>query len=652
MSRTKWLQRRPVRTRRVSGARLRVEQLETRTLLSTTFGLTPLVQVSDLSPLDPAFVSPGVHTTNSEVEPQLAVDPTNTSHAVAVWQQDRYRGSAARAIVASVTYNANDPAGATWSAPAAIPGFNSAVASPAYQRYTDPWVSFAPNGDVYAIAIGISLSGGLPSDTAVLVTKSTDGGSTWPAPTTLIDTVAPPGTDGVDLANDKESVTADPTQPGYAYAVWDRLNQPSDSENFNAYHGFAFRGDALFARTTNGGATWQPYQVLFAPQANMETIGHQIVVLPDGTLVDSFSLLNGSGKQTAKAAQNSLAVMRSTDHGATWSAPIIGPTLQPLVATDPDTGAPLRTGEIIADVTVDPHNGNLYMVWADARFSNFKHNDIAFSMSTDGGLTWSDPIKINQTPTTLSDANQQAFTPSVAVNSDGTVAVTYYDFRNNTPAAGVPTDYWLVHAATNFTNPASWASGEKRLTDTSFNMEIAPDSRGNFLGDYQGLSAAGNSFYALFAQAGTDASNNSNVWFRDPPPAPDSAAAGMAAGASPGVGTPASPGPAAAANPSAGALAGDDLAGMLAALGDGLGGAAPGVSLGSSDTPGSSGTGMTTGNGGAPQVSSPLAPTRDAAANILRSAGRHASHRGAPADGLDGADLGGGLSQDPLAGAI
>jgi hypothetical protein len=139
-------------------------------------------------------------------------------------------------------------------------------------------------------------------------------------------------------------------------------------------------------------------------------------------------------------------------------------------------------------------------------------------MSTDGGQTWTAPIKVNQTPTNIPASDQQAFTPSVAVNSDGTVAVTYYDFRNNTAAAGLPTDYWLVHASGNLTDPNSWTSDEKRLTDTSFNMEnAAPTSRGYFLGDYQGLAAAGTSFYALFAQAGGDPSDPSDIWFRDPP---------------------------------------------------------------------------------------------------------------------------------------
>ena len=70
---------------------------------------------------------------------------------------------------------------------------------------------------------------------------------------------------------------------------------------------------------------------------------------------------------------------------------------------------------LIATIFALAANGNLYLVWADARFSNFKHNDIAFSMSTNGGVTWSSPIKINQVPTTIPEDDQQAFTPSIAV---------------------------------------------------------------------------------------------------------------------------------------------------------------------------------------------------------------------------------------------
>src|SRR5207249_4899113 len=104
---------------------------------------------------------------------------------------------------------------------------------------TDPWVSITPTGVVYAVALGMTPVGPVPGHTAVLVVKSTDGGSTWSTPTTLIRDDAPPGTDPADLANDKEMVIADPTNVNNVYVVWDRLNQPSDSQNFNAAHGVA-----------------------------------------------------------------------------------------------------------------------------------------------------------------------------------------------------------------------------------------------------------------------------------------------------------------------------------------------------------------------------------------------------------------------------
>src|SRR5262249_54167099 len=233
---------------------------------------------------------------------------------------------------------------------------------------------------------------------------------------------------------------------------------------------------------------------------------------------------------------------------------------------------------------------NLYAVWTDARFSGFVHDDIAFSMSTDGGLTWSAPIKVNQTPTNLLAGNQQAFTPSVAVAADGTVAVTYYDFRNNTAQPGLPTDYWLVHASGNFTSPGSWTADEKRLTDTSFHMEnAAPTSRGYFLGDYEGLAAAGNNFYALFAQAGVKSSDPSksdpsNIRFRDPPPAADSPTVSAAPAAVTPSSVPSAPGE----------LAVDALAAL-------------GVGAFAGSTPGADGTGCAPAQGRS-TVADPLPP--------------------------------------------
>jgi hypothetical protein len=96
----------------------------------------------------------------------------------------------------------------------------------------------------------------------------------------------------------------------------------------------------------------------------------------------------------------------------------------------------------------------------------------------------------------------QAFTPSIKVLPDGTIGVTHYDLRFNTPDGGatLPTDYWFLHS---HDSGATWT--EARVTNTSFDMRKAPDARGLFTGDYEGLTVQSGAFVAAFAQThGTD----------------------------------------------------------------------------------------------------------------------------------------------------
>jgi hypothetical protein len=95
----------------------------------------------------------------------------------------------------------------------------------------------------------------------------------------------------------------------------------------------------------------------------------------------------------------------------------------------------------------------------------------------------------------------------VHVAPNRTVAVTYYDFRNNDANLGVPTDYWIVHCHAACSDPSSWG-GEARLTTTSSDIEQAPAARGPFgyfLGEYEGLTNIGNAFVPVFV-----AVNNGN----------------------------------------------------------------------------------------------------------------------------------------------
>ena len=118
-------------------------------------------------------------------------------------------------------------------------------------------MTFGPTGVVYQMALafeGNSLQPG--SRSAMLVARSTDGGRSWNTATPLI-------TSDSSFFNDKNTITADPTDPNFVYATWDRL-------------ALAGGGPALMARTTDGGASWEAARVIFDPGPQSQTIGNQI----------------------------------------------------------------------------------------------------------------------------------------------------------------------------------------------------------------------------------------------------------------------------------------------------------------------------------------------------------------------------------------
>jgi len=375
-----------------------------------------------------------------------------------------------------------------------------------YERSSDPWVTFAPNGDAYQISLSFDAN---TARNGVLVSKSTNGGDTWSEPISLIRDSG--GRDSSFAFNDKESITADPTNSKFAYAVWDRFTSPSGSSLASIeglIHSRSFREPVFFSRTTDGGATWEPARDIYDRSEFNGTIGNQIVVLPNGDLLDVFDeffVHDNSNDQRGE----SISVIRSTDKGVTWDSrsTVIAASLE-RGAFDPDTGRPIRAEGGIPDIAVDRTSRKIYAVWQDTRFSGV--DEVALSMSSDGGVTWSAPIKVNQTPRNPNPADEQAFVPQVQVAADGSVAVTYYDFRFNDPSPGVPTDAWIVRCASDCGNPASWHD-EARLSPASFDIEQAPAARGPFgffLGDYEGLTSVGNTFITVFVQVNNGSPTN------------------------------------------------------------------------------------------------------------------------------------------------
>src|SRR4051794_18653556 len=281
-------------------------------------------------------------TLNSEVEPSIAVDPLDGNHLIGAWQQDRWANGGAKGVVSATSFDG----GHTWTT--SVAAFTLCSNGP-YQRATDPWVSIGPDGTAWQIAYSFDAS---TPDQAMLVSRSLDRGRTWETPKAAIVDSDP------DIVDDKETVTADPHDAGFVYAVWDRLTGTSIKNNPQG------TGPVWFARTTDRGETWEPARPIYDPGPDAQTIGNQIVVLPDGTLVNVMTVItqNSSAQPVA-----TLQIVRSADRGVTWSASPASIAVEDLVgAVDPKNGIGIRSGGIVPAIAADAASGALYVVWEDS----------------------------------------------------------------------------------------------------------------------------------------------------------------------------------------------------------------------------------------------------------------------------------------------
>jgi hypothetical protein len=439
-------------------------------------------EVSPFSPgCDGAPVTATVYP-SAEVEPQIAVDPQNAAHLIGVWQQDRWSDGGARGNLTGYSFDGGLSWSLTQAAFSRCTGGNPDNGGD-FPRASDPWITIGPDAVAYQIAIAFNGDSFAPgSSSAVLASRSMDGGRTWSNPSTLI-------VDGAASFNDKESITADPFAPGIAYATWDRLQQNGN-------------GPSYFTRTTNGGATWEVARPIYDPGGRNQTLNNQIVAARsiggEVALLDFFSEFDvGQNNLVTKH----LAFVRSPDRGTTWSAPVVISDVRAVGTYDPQNFTRLlRDGANLGAFASGP-DGMLVAVWQDSRFSGGVRDGIAFSRSDDGGATWSAPVEINGVPAA------QALLPAVTVRPDGTIGVLYYDMRNDTAdPATLLVDAWLA------TSPdgATWS---ERHVSGPFDFNFAPVAEGGlFIGDYQGLGSAGNEFAALLARTNSAANDRTDIF--------------------------------------------------------------------------------------------------------------------------------------------
>ena len=310
-------------------------------------------------------------------EPSLAVDPSNPDRMVIGWRQFDTISSDFRQ--AGWAYTADG--GMSWTFPGVI--------EPGVFR-SDPVVDADNDGVFYYNSLTANHVSS--TDFQCKVFRSTDGGATWDAGTYAF------GGDKQWQVIDKSGGMGD----GNIYAFWTRF--------------FTCEGpgcDGNFTRSYDGGQSFRNcIDVPGLPQWGT------LAVDSNGTLY-----VAGDGFTFARSSN-----VKSPLGTPTWDvSTTVSLDGSMAISGGPNPGGLLGQVWIDVDTSGGPLHGNVYMLCSVNRSSTPDPLDVMFARSTDGGLTWSTPVRVNDDPGT--SAYQWFGTMSVAPT--GRIDVVWLDTRND-----------------------------------------------------------------------------------------------------------------------------------------------------------------------------------------------------------------------------
>lgn len=410
-------------------------------------------------------------------ESSIAISPLNPK--LMIGSAVDYRGTSS-----TWAYYSTD-AGRSWN------NITLGTARPGWTSSNDPSVCFDHKGKGYLCYGGFRRTGNAQfGENGIFISSTTDAGQTWSMKHTAV--IIHTGVQTADSAfEDKYYVHADTaaTSPhrGALYIPWKRvINRDSSTQ-------------IMIAKSTDEGATWSvPVAVSdrFPQTSEATTFGQSFPLArtgPDG----SVHVVWNSGTESA------IRYARSTDGGATWTAPRIIQRYNPFGIKSVVSGQSnsrvkgVVRAECYPTLTIDntrgPRNGWLYMCWAADNYPN-----VYASTSTDNGTTWSTPKIVH------SDTTNDQFWSWIALDpTNGDVAVMYSDSRDDSANILVRT---YVSLSTD--GGATWV--DRRAGDGNSDLRNNPFNGNTFAGDYSGCDFRNGIVYPSWVDMRNTASNRAD----------------------------------------------------------------------------------------------------------------------------------------------
>jgi hypothetical protein len=408
--------------------------------------------------------------------PTIARNPTRGDNLVATYRMDRPGFSG------FLSYS--DNGGRTWAQTVLplAPDVPSCAASPQGDPCPfGPDMAFGADGTLYVLYVALRGTGNDPG--SLWLSTSTDGGRTLALPTMVSGELA-----------FQARLAVDPKGP--VHITW---LQAFGTGNLSFTEPVPY---VVAVRSDDKGRTFSA-PVRVSDPARQRIGGPSPVVDAKGRLhvlyTDykdnrrDFSALPGPAAESPFA----LVLATSTDGGKTF-----GPN------SEVDTDV-LPTRRFLIYLPEFPQiaagaGDDLYATWADGRNGD---DDVFLRRSSDGGRSWSAPVKVNDNP---ADGTAQ-FLPKVALSPGGRVDVLFLDGRND------PTKKLLdAYLATSDDHGKSFRN--IRMSAQSFDSTVGPTfgpAYGTDFGTKLGLASTDDRAYAVWTDThlGTPATGRQDVAF-------------------------------------------------------------------------------------------------------------------------------------------
>jgi hypothetical protein len=294
---------------------------------------------------------------------------------------------------------------------------------PSWTDNTDPNVAFDTKGRAYQVTLPFNAFWGgtkLHPDGAIDLSYSDDLGRHWVKGNGGNDLEQSPNASAKQLGHveDKQWVAVNAIEGNrfqdHVYAMWSVFNKDTTK--------------IRIAVSRDRGQTFSKAVTMTAPS---QTGPSNTFIYPSVDAKGDLYVAFASFPMNRNREPLTLYVARSTDDGVSFSPFVAAVKGVGMLPTDDLPNTTFRDG-ITENFAASPtHEGHLYLTYEDWDDTN-KQMDVKFTQSTDHGLTWSTPVRVNDNIEPAKPTDQ--FQPSVAAGPGGAVAVAFYDRRAKCPS--------------------------------------------------------------------------------------------------------------------------------------------------------------------------------------------------------------------------